>query len=135
MPAPAGIWPASPSPCMELEQTDDYLDIGWQPATWLVGDTVFVADYEAFVSLPKSSTGLWMVSQSQAPASLLRSAECRHSEAYLMLQDALFRSVLVVRHPVNTQVHLAAMSVKTSSLSQGGMNCVMRTYYSSVSVT
>jgi len=43
-----------------------------QPATWLVGDTVSIADYEVFGSLANSSTWLWVVSQSQAPASLLR---------------------------------------------------------------
>ena len=60
----------SPSPA---SQSWPRLSSAWTSGcTGLVGDTVFIADYEVFDSVPKSSTWLWMVSQSQAPASLLR---------------------------------------------------------------
>jgi len=56
----------------ELVKALPYLDTVLQPATWLVGDTVSIADYEVFGSLANNPTWLWMVTQSQAPSSLLR---------------------------------------------------------------
>jgi len=56
----------------ELVKALPYLDTVLQPATWLVGDTVSIADYEVFGSLANNPSWLWMVCQSQAPSSLLR---------------------------------------------------------------
>ena len=83
----------------------------------------------------------------QIPLSMYaRSAQCRH--AYLMLQDAPFHSVPVVRHPVEhasppctRSVKVSQREGKTNDLLEYVIfrhllaNCVLRTYYGSVSVT
>jgi len=56
----------------DLSKAVPYLDTVLQPSTWLVGDTVSIADYEVFGSLSNNSSWLWMVGKNQAPSSLMR---------------------------------------------------------------
>jgi len=56
----------------DLGKAVPYLDTVLQPATWLVGDQVSIADYEVYGSLANNSTWLWMVGKSQIPSSLMR---------------------------------------------------------------
>ena len=56
----------------ELARSVSYLDSVLQPATFLVGDTVTVADYEVFGRLAGCSAWLWMQQEKAAPAAVSR---------------------------------------------------------------
>jgi len=56
----------------QLGEATTYLDTVLQPATWLVGDSISIADYEVFGSLASCPAWLWQVKQAEAPASLTR---------------------------------------------------------------
>ena len=56
----------------DLAQAVTYLDTVLKPVTFLVGDSVTVADYEVFGSLAMSPSWLWQQQQGAAPASLSR---------------------------------------------------------------
>jgi len=56
----------------QLGEATTYLDTVLQPATWLVGDSISIADYEVFGSLASCPAWLWQVKQVEAPASLTR---------------------------------------------------------------
>ena len=56
----------------EIERSVSYLDTVLQPATFLVGDSITVADYEVFGRLANTPAWLWMVQQKKTPASVQR---------------------------------------------------------------
>ena len=56
----------------ELQGSVSYLDSVLLPATFLVGDSVSIADYEVFGKLANTAGWLWMMEQRKAPTSLLR---------------------------------------------------------------
>ena len=56
----------------EVNSTVTYLETVLQPATFLVGDSVTVADYEVCGRLAGSPAWLWMVEQNKAPSSVSR---------------------------------------------------------------
>jgi len=56
----------------EIQGSVSYLDSVLQPATYLVGDNVTIADYEVFGRLSNTPGWLWMVEQKKAPTNLLR---------------------------------------------------------------
>ena len=56
----------------EVQSSVTYLDTVLQPATFLAGDSVSVADYEVCGRLAASPAWLWMVEQGKAPSSVTR---------------------------------------------------------------
>ena len=56
----------------ELQESCHYLDSVLAPVSFLVGDTVTLADYEIYGKLAATAGWLWMVEKATAPAHLLR---------------------------------------------------------------
>ena len=56
----------------ETEKSLSYLDSVLQPATFLVGDSVTIADYEVYGRLANLPVWLWLVDNKKSPANLQR---------------------------------------------------------------
>ena len=56
----------------EVQSSVAYLETVLQPATFLAGDSVSVADYEVCGRLAASPAWLWLVEQGKAPSSVAR---------------------------------------------------------------
>ena len=56
----------------EIEKSLSYLDSVLQPATFLVGDSVTIADYEVYGKLANMPVWLWMVNNKKTPVNLQR---------------------------------------------------------------